>query len=151
MVMFAIAVGYGLSMLLGVPFTSLQQILPFILIGIGVDDAFVIVAAFDRTDKSKPIEDRMHTAMHRVGMSVTMTSLTDVAAFMLALSAPLTCTATHLTHQPIRSRRGGLHARPFGSSHSHTSHPPANQSPLHSHSCSGLELKSLGLFYYYVV
>ena len=84
MVLFAIAAGYGLSMLLGVPFTSLQQILPFILIGIGVDDAFVIVAAFDRTDKSKPIEDRMHTAMHRVGMSVTMTSLTDVAAFMLA-------------------------------------------------------------------
>ena len=39
MVLFAIAAGYGLSMLLGVPFTSLQQILPFILIGIGVDDA----------------------------------------------------------------------------------------------------------------
>ncbi|CAM9459542.1 unnamed protein product, partial [Scytosiphon promiscuus] len=40
---------YGLNSAFGVPFTSLAQILPFILIGIGVDDMFVIVAAYDHT------------------------------------------------------------------------------------------------------
>ena len=33
---------YGLCMAFGVPFTQLQQILPFILVGIGVDDMFII-------------------------------------------------------------------------------------------------------------
>ena len=34
----SIAMGYGLSSILEIPFTSLTSILPFILVGIGVDD-----------------------------------------------------------------------------------------------------------------
>lgn len=86
-VCFAVLAGYGISMLFGVPFTVLQQALPFILVGIGMDDAFVIVGCFDQTDLSLSIEERMAETMKRVGMSVTLTSLTDIVAFILATSS----------------------------------------------------------------
>ncbi|CAK0818264.1 unnamed protein product [Prorocentrum cordatum] len=81
-VVFGTLGGYGLASAVGIPFTSLQLILPFILVGIGVDNAFVIVGAFDRTAKSKSIEERIRDAMMLEGMSVTMTSATDVLAFL---------------------------------------------------------------------
>jgi len=79
--------GYGISMLMGKPFTVLQQILPFILVGIGIDDAFVITNAFDKTDAKLPIPDRIEQAMQRIGMSITLTSLTDIAAFGLGATS----------------------------------------------------------------
>eukprot|EP00403_Amphidinium_massartii_P048273 CAMPEP_0178464984 /NCGR_PEP_ID=MMETSP0689_2-20121128/51122_1 /TAXON_ID=160604 /ORGANISM="Amphidinium massartii, Strain CS-259" /LENGTH=788 /DNA_ID=CAMNT_0020091899 /DNA_START=162 /DNA_END=2525 /DNA_ORIENTATION=- len=79
--------GYGIAMLTGSPFTVLQQILPFILVGIGIDDAFVITNAYDATDASLPIPDRIELAMNRVGVSITLTSLTDIAAFLLGATS----------------------------------------------------------------
>ena len=55
----------------------LQQILPFILMGIGMDDAFVLVNAFDRTDHGLDICERMSETVHRVGVSIMFTSVTD--------------------------------------------------------------------------
>lgn len=55
----------------GIPFTSLSQILPFILVGIGVDDAFVIVAAYDHTDPSLPVVERVALGVKRCGVSIT--------------------------------------------------------------------------------
>lgn len=42
--------GMGLSFYLGQRVTGVHNILPFLLIGIGVDDMFVIVNAVDQTD-----------------------------------------------------------------------------------------------------
>lgn len=39
----AIAAGYGLTMAIGLPFTSLEQTLPYILNGIGLDVIFILV------------------------------------------------------------------------------------------------------------
>ncbi|CAM9868562.1 unnamed protein product, partial [Laminaria digitata] len=39
--------------------TPRAQILPFVLLGLGVDDSFVICNAFGRTDPRKSIPDRM--------------------------------------------------------------------------------------------
>ena len=36
-----------------------MQVLPFVLLGLGVDDSFVICNAFGRTDPRKSIPDRM--------------------------------------------------------------------------------------------
>eukprot|EP00439_Symbiodinium_sp_Y106_P064039 s2194_g10.t1 len=83
LVLIACVGGFGSAMLLGVKFTVLSQILPFILVGIGIDDAFVIVNAFDRTDDSLDIPERVGQAMGRVGVSITLTSLTDIVAFLL--------------------------------------------------------------------
>jgi hypothetical protein len=85
-VMFAMIAGYGLSAGLGFAFTQLQQVLPFILIGIGVDDMVIIVSAFDRVTKEHPgmsIEERVGKAYARCGLSISLTSATDVMAFIL--------------------------------------------------------------------
>ena len=75
MVVMAVGSGYALAMLCGVPFTTLQQILPFILIAIGVDDAFVITSALDATDASLPIEQRIEIAYTRCGLLIAPMSL----------------------------------------------------------------------------
>jgi uncharacterized membrane protein YdfJ with MMPL/SSD domain len=60
--------------------------LPLILLGIGIDDAYVVTGAFDRETRvspNAPAEARIYSAIHRAGMSITVTSLTDFCAFML--------------------------------------------------------------------
>lgn len=88
-VMAAGLAAYGVNSGFGVPFTSLSQILPFILIGIGVDDMFVIVASLDHTDENLPVEERIALALKRCGVSVTYTSLTNFFAFMLGSTSSL--------------------------------------------------------------
>ncbi|CAN0472474.1 unnamed protein product, partial [Ectocarpus sp. 12 AP-2014] len=58
-------------------------ILPFILVGIGVDGMFVIVAAYDHTDPSLVVEERVALGVQRCGVSVSYTSLTNFFAFLL--------------------------------------------------------------------
>ncbi|CAM9415157.1 unnamed protein product, partial [Ectocarpus sp. 8 AP-2014] len=85
-VMLVVAAGlaaYGLNSGFDIPFTPLSNMLPFILIGIGVDDMFVIVAAYDHTDLSLAVEERVALGVKRCGVSVTYTSLTNFVAFML--------------------------------------------------------------------
>ncbi|CAM9198844.1 unnamed protein product, partial [Ectocarpus sp. 12 AP-2014] len=84
--MIVIAAGfaaYGLNSGFDIPFTSLSQILPFILVGIGVDGMFVIVAAYDHTDPSLVVEERVALGVKRCGVSVSYTSLTNFFAFLL--------------------------------------------------------------------
>ena len=45
--------GTGLGFLLGVKNTNLVQILWFLILGLGVDDAFVLVAEFNRVSTQK--------------------------------------------------------------------------------------------------
>ncbi|CAM9197033.1 unnamed protein product [Chrysoparadoxa australica] len=77
------AAGYGFCNGMGIPFTSLAQVLPFVLVGIGVDDMFIIVTAYDTTNPELSIEERVSEAMGRAGLSITYTSITDFVAFML--------------------------------------------------------------------
>lgn len=83
LVIFGCIAGYGTAMLVGVPFTVLHQILPFILVGIGIDDAFVICGAFDGTPKTLSYPKRIEVAVQRVGVSITLTTLTSLASFLL--------------------------------------------------------------------
>eukprot|EP00978_Attheya_sp_CCMP212_P012122 scaffold30130_cov58-Attheya_sp.AAC.4 len=87
-VLLSILTGYGLMFIIGVPFTSLTQIFPFIMFGVGLDDAFVISGAFNRTSNKNDSVERMMEAMEEVGSSVIMTTLTTSAAFALG------CTST---------------------------------------------------------
>ncbi|KAJ1465409.1 patched, partial [Baffinella frigidus] len=60
------------------------SVLPFILLGIGVDDMFVLAGALERAKKrGGTIEDRIGSMMGSAGCSITMTSLTDALAFAL--------------------------------------------------------------------
>jgi len=76
------AAGYGVAALCGVSFTSIIQILPFVLVGIGLDDAYVMAFAFDQTDAKLPVDTRIYQSTSKAGMSITVTSFTDIGAFL---------------------------------------------------------------------
>jgi len=89
-IIFASGAGYGLSSMIGTPFTALVQVLPFILIAIGIDSAYIIAGAFDDSwSTSKDVYTRIEEAMSFAGVSVTVTSGTDVVAFLLTTTSVL--------------------------------------------------------------
>lgn len=77
----SIAVGFGVAGYLGIPYTQMSQMTFFILLGIGIDDMFIVVDCFDRTDQKLEMPLRLALAMEEAGPSVTLTSITDCLAF----------------------------------------------------------------------
>lgn len=82
-VLLALMSAYGILFTCGVPFSFLTQILPFIMFGIGLDDAFIIHGSFGRTDPSKDTADRIQETMEDIGGSITLTTVTTSMAFGL--------------------------------------------------------------------
>ena len=84
-VFFGVVFGIGLTMALGLPYTPTTGILPFICLGIGIDDMFVIVRCLNNipegTRKSNSHVTNIGLAMKHAGASITITSVTDVCAF----------------------------------------------------------------------
>lgn len=77
---------YGLCFYLGVFYGPVHPIIPFLMLGIGVDDMFVIIQALDNLsaeEKLMPIPERMARALKYAGVSITVTSVTDIAAFAI--------------------------------------------------------------------
>ena len=105
-------IGLGLSMAFGFTYTSVSGILPFICLGIGIDDMFVIVRCFNNikeTEKEKNgLVKNIGVTMKHAGVSITITSLTDIFAFCIGalasfpalqsfcISAAIAITATYL-------------------------------------------------------
>jgi len=82
-VFLAIASGFGLLFICGIPFTSMTQLLPFIMFGIGLDAAFILCGSFCRTSKRKRIVQRIEETVEDVGLSIALTTLTSTMAFAL--------------------------------------------------------------------
>lgn len=77
------AASFGLMFICGVPMTSIHGMLPFILVGVGLDDAFIITSEFYRLSRSIPVEDRIAKTMNEIGLSVVTTTVTSAVAFGL--------------------------------------------------------------------
>ncbi|CBJ26527.1 conserved unknown protein [Ectocarpus siliculosus] len=109
-IVFVIAAGvaaYGVNSGFGVPFTTLSQMLPFILVGIGVDDMFVIVAAYDNTDPLLAVEERVALGIKRCGVSITsfVALLTIDAKRQSAGRIDCYCCLTSETHLQQQERQ----------------------------------------------
>lgn len=81
----ALGASFGFCFYLGISFNDICPIIPFLLLGIGVDDMFVIVQCLDNledTDNDTP-EEKVAKAMKHAGVSITVTSFTDAAAFFI--------------------------------------------------------------------
>merc|ERR1711892_161008 len=81
-----LVIAIGISSLIGYPYTPIHAILPFLCLGIGIDDMFVIAQCWSNMQKDPRnsglgLPDRMGIALKHAGVSVTVTSLTDVFAF----------------------------------------------------------------------
>ena len=92
-VFLSVAMGYGIVIGAGVPFTSLAQIGPFIFLGIGVDDVILMLEGIRNSRRVLGIagrdagganaHERVEHMMERAGISITVTSVTNVLAFGL--------------------------------------------------------------------
>jgi len=79
----------GLLGYLGVNTSTINGILPFLLIGIGADDIFVIVNGVDQQKHQLDVKTRFIRAMKHSGPSITITSFTNILAFFLGATSSL--------------------------------------------------------------
>ena len=79
----SLALSYGIVWCIGIPFTNIAQILPFMVMGVGLDDTFIITGAYFRTDPNLTVERRIEITMKEVGLSIALTSITTCVAFVL--------------------------------------------------------------------
>ncbi|XP_033736833.1 protein patched homolog 1-like [Pecten maximus] len=83
---------YGLASAAGWNYTPLHSVLPFLLLGIGVDDLFVIMGAYKSLPdgySERPVHERMAMTLKHAGVSITVTSLTDMCAFGIGATTVL--------------------------------------------------------------
>jgi len=73
----------GLSAYLGNSLSLISaEVVPFLILAIGVDNMFIISNAFRRTKEEK-IEDKISMALFEVGPSITTAAICEFVAFMV--------------------------------------------------------------------
>ncbi|XP_062571454.1 protein patched homolog 1-like isoform X2 [Saccostrea cucullata] len=85
----SIGFAYGLATTFGVIYGPVHALMPFLLLGIGVDDMFVIVEAWKNLTPEEcqlPLPKQIAMTMKHAGVSVTVTSITDIVAFAIGAS-----------------------------------------------------------------
>lgn len=78
----AVVAAYGACSAIGIPHGPLNNVLPILLIGLGVDDMYVISSAWENSGNMKLLE-RAGRALQHAGVAVTVTSLSDAVAFLV--------------------------------------------------------------------
>lgn len=84
----------GLSAALLYPWTQLGLLAPFLLLGVGVDDMFVILRTWDNVvsrseNRNKSITEKAGLVLRLAGASITVTSMTDLVAFCIGISSTI--------------------------------------------------------------
>ena len=77
----AILASFGLLALAGVQFSNVVRTVPFLVLGIGVDDMFILIEGYRHTSPRQSVPERMADTLADAGMSITITSITDFIAF----------------------------------------------------------------------
>ncbi|XP_020280912.1 Niemann-Pick type protein homolog 1B-like isoform X2 [Pseudomyrmex gracilis] len=90
----AFLIAVGICSLIGIPYGPVHTSLPFLLLGLGIDDIFVINASWkqihtDESNLKKPLTERIGLALGHAGSAICITSLTDVVAFVIGSSTIL--------------------------------------------------------------
>ena len=79
----SLAAGYGISFNAGYKFSDMHGVLPFLILGLGVDDMFVIVNTIDQTPDHLSAKERFRIGLTHAGPSITITSVTDGLSFFI--------------------------------------------------------------------
>ncbi|KAM5158306.1 patched domain-containing protein 3-like [Mantella aurantiaca] len=81
----AVLSSFGLMLLCGVPFVVTAANAPFLILGVGVDDMFIMVSCWQQTKVTSRIEERMGETYKEAAVSITITTLTDILAFYIGI------------------------------------------------------------------
>ncbi|KAI9742995.1 MAG: hypothetical protein M1818_003290 [Claussenomyces sp. TS43310] len=86
-VLMSISASVGLFSAAGIKVTLIiAEVIPFIVLAVGVDNIFLIVHEFERVNVSHPddiVEDRVAKALGRMGPSILLSASTETIAFAL--------------------------------------------------------------------
>ncbi|KAK5965667.1 Sterol-sensing domain and Patched family-containing protein, partial [Trichostrongylus colubriformis] len=95
----ATVAAFGLLSWMKYPIYSMQCVTPFLVLGIGVDDAFILIHRWRHRSDVADHSTRLTKVIVDVGPSITITSLTNIIAFGVGFFTPtpqmsLFCLAT---------------------------------------------------------
>eukprot|EP00210_Caulerpa_lentillifera_P000544 g525.t1 len=79
----AIGASIGTCVYFGVTYSQLIGLVPVLMLGIGVDNMFILVNAFDRIKEELKAENKISQVLATSGASITLTSMTNCFAFMI--------------------------------------------------------------------
>jgi len=84
--------GYGLCSMFGLFYSAAHTVIPFLLLGIGIDNIFVITQTFktlESTSSPAKLSVRFGQTMKHAGVAVSVTTFTDVIAFFVGTNTLL--------------------------------------------------------------
>ncbi|XP_073672370.1 patched domain-containing protein 3-like [Paramisgurnus dabryanus] len=84
----AVLVSFGLLLFCETPFSMTVATVPFLILGIGVDDMFIMISCWQKTRVDKDVGDRLAETYKEAAVSITITTLTDVLSFYIGLLTP---------------------------------------------------------------
>ncbi|XP_028606068.2 patched domain-containing protein 3-like [Podarcis muralis] len=79
---------FGLLLFCGEPFVVTVANSPFLILGVGVDDMFILVSCWQQTKVKDSVRERMADTYGKAAVSITITTLTDVLAFYIGIATP---------------------------------------------------------------
>ena len=74
--------GLGIVYLVGFKKDQIHDVLPFLMLGIGIDDMFVVCNSLDQIPLNLSARERLEKAMQFAGPSITISSITNAMAFL---------------------------------------------------------------------
>ncbi|XP_029102002.1 patched domain-containing protein 3-like [Scleropages formosus] len=84
----AVLSSFGMLLYIGVPFPMTVANAPFLILGIGVDDMFIMISSWQKTKVHDEVKNRMAHTYKEAAISITITTLTDALAFYVGISTP---------------------------------------------------------------
>uniref|UniRef100_A0A1I8B6C5 SSD domain-containing protein n=1 Tax=Meloidogyne hapla TaxID=6305 RepID=A0A1I8B6C5_MELHA len=79
---------FGFSTWLGNRIYTLMCVTPFLIAGVGVDDAFIMLQSWQQHKDIKCLKQRLSKVLVHIGPSITITSLTNTTAFGIGYFTP---------------------------------------------------------------
>ncbi|KAK1174039.1 patched domain-containing protein 3-like [Acipenser oxyrinchus oxyrinchus] len=84
----AVLSAFGMLLYCGMPFAMTVANAPFLILGIGVDDMFIMISCWQKTKVHDSVADRLAETYKEAAVSITITTLTDVLAFYIGIMTP---------------------------------------------------------------
>ena len=79
---------WGLLSFCGYHWQAINLASVFLLLGVGLDDTFVVLSAWRHTDSNESVENRLKETYKEAAVSITITSLTNILSFFIGAIFP---------------------------------------------------------------
>ena len=83
-VLLGISSSFGLVLYSSTPFIGIAAVLPFMILGVGIDDMFILIDTLDQRQTGLRGKTRLVATLSSAGSSIFMTTFTDLIAFAIS-------------------------------------------------------------------